>query len=189
MAATLSDPGDPALAGATIEGFDSATPGVASVLSLADVTVSVEGTGSFTVSEDAGAAVFAPPVSTGEGFLFSSNRTVVFTFDAAVSAFGFVLGVTNFAQPLTAFDSTGPVVASLITANQVGDGVPGFTEFYGLSSPSANIASFSLTSVDEGWVLDDLPYMTAAPLPASPLLLLGAFGGIAGLRRRRGHGT
>lgn len=189
VGAPISSASDIALTGATVETFNLAPiNSYNGSLSLSGVTIN---SASFSIGTES-SGQFAPPFPLGDQHLRSvKDNNVSFVFDGLVSAFGLVLGATNYEQTISAFDALGDLIETITIPNQVADLPYPFAGFYGMSSDSANIKSFSITAFDDVWIADDLRFVTSkasvVPLPAALPLLAGGLGflGLAGWRRKK----
>lgn len=182
--AFISSAGDPALAAASLETFNSPSTGGYTSLSLADVTVSATG---FSVSVG-GNGEFTPPNPAGDKFLLIDTHLLTFTFNNAVSAFGIVIGATNSEQTISAYDAGGNLLESAIIPNQVATMPFPYSGFYGFSSTTSNIAKFTVTNTNDAVVYDDLYYTSSAaavPEPTSIAMWGLSLVGAVLIRRKR----
>lgn len=190
----ITSPDDPALAGATVETFDTAALGNYTTLALDAVTLTASDA-PFEIL-DGSTGQYAPPTTLGDRHVIlrpgsdSTTDALTVLFDAPVSAFGMVVGATNYEQTLTAYDSSGTVVGTLTLPDQFATLDYPYAGFYGLFSPTANISRFTLTNTDDDFAMDDLHYaVNVAPIPEPTSLVIFGLGAalatLAGTRRRR----
>tara|TARA_R110002049_G_scaffold72490_7_gene187553 strand:- start:136823 stop:137473 length:651 start_codon:yes stop_codon:yes gene_type:complete len=188
QAGVITSAGDSALIGATIETFDSAALAANySSLTLTDLTVSASGTFALETGSNGS---YVPPNPIGDQFIrsYQASPLLTFAFDSNVSAFGIQLGATNRIQTITAYDIGDNVIDTHTVPDQVSTLPFPYTSFLGISSNSANIAKFTITSDLDDWVADDLYYVTGSPTVPEPasLAIFGAMSLAAcGMGRRR----
>jgi hypothetical protein len=184
-AATLTGTGNPgsAMASATVETFSGVAAGDYSTLTLGNVTITgVDGT--FTVGGDYADTYNNPgPQSVYNGFDYAPS-TFRFDFASTVSAFAFLWGASDFNWTLTAYNASGTALDSLVIGPVYGSNAG---DYFGIAAAGISYATL-VASAGDFVFIDNFASTTVptVPVPAALPLLLGALGGLAMLRRRRG---
>jgi len=145
-------------------------------------------------TDGVGAPDSAPPTS--DIIALNQNGTVTINFDTTVR--DVYLAIVSWNIPSATFSqdveviNTGCGYFGCGTASAIGGTVSFSGEVHGVLKLSGDIDSFSFTHSGENWHGFTIGFAglatPAIPLPASGLLLVGALGGVAALRRRKTTG-
>jgi len=175
---------DPALAGGTQVTFSGLTNGSYPSLDLGAVTISGVG-GNVNID-----TTYAGQYNTTGTYLDNnqgSTTDLLFTFDSAVSAFGFNLGAHDSSWTITAYN--GATLLDTFTFGAIGGSNAG--EYYGLSVPGITSAHLSTTDSYDWILLDNFTFVTGGtssgvPEPTTWAMMLVGFGAVGfSLRRRK----
>lgn len=183
QATPITSPADPALTGATLQDFNSASACFCTIsVDFGNVEVTGPTIGVHTGSN----GQYVPPNPPGDIHVGGTNEILRFTFDSPVNAFGILVGVTNAVQTITAFDTGGFLIESASIPDQVGTLPYPHSSFHGFASTSANILSFTVTTTNDTVLFDDLLFsITPIPEPSTALLVMTGLLSLACNRRRR----
>lgn len=172
-----------AQAATTVIDFESTSTGSYPSLTLSGVTFSLS-SGNVTVSNDSNGvyALSAP----GTNFLDnrSGGADMIFSMGTSTDYFGLQVGAANSAQTLTAYDSVGGFLGSVVVPDQVSTQPHPYSDFFSLSY--SGISKVVLTGSNGDWVVVDNVTVGAVPEPEGLALMLAglAVAGVVARRRR-----
>lgn len=175
---------NPALAGGTVIGFESATPGVYTTLTIGNVSfVGVDD--ALRISSDYGGSYNTSGTHLNNGPYDSTMAySLRFNFGSAVNAFAFNWGAADNLWLLSAFDASNNLLDSLVlTATSSSNS----GEYFGLAAAGISYATLINQSGDAGdWVFIDNFTSSAnqVPEPATVSLLGLGLLGLGAMRRR-----
>lgn len=149
---------DPALSGATVYGFEDVVSGGHPTITSGILTVSAA---AGDVQAGSGNCEYAPP--SGDQCYVWYQGALSLDFSTGVSAFGMVIGATNFDWTLSSYDVLGNLLESVVVPAQVPSLPHPYSGFYGFSSATP-IGSVSFAG-SEGIVLDDIHYVVSTSVP------------------------
>jgi hypothetical protein len=171
---------DPALIGAGLTDFDSATIGYYSSLAIDGVTITAPGDNVRVQN------TYSGEFNTTGNYLDNnagSASTVDFTFDSPQAVFGLNYGALDDQWTLSVYDSDNNLIDSTTVEPNHGSNAG---EFIGIASSSANIAWASFTDSNSGdWILLDNLRFTPTEVPEPSTLALAGLGGLGLMLFRR----
>jgi hypothetical protein len=176
----ITSTNDPALNGAGLIDFSSATIGSYSSLVIDGVTITAPGN---TVRVQ---NTYSGDYNTTGNYLDNnagSASTIDFTFDSPQVVFGFNYGALDDQWTLNVYDSDNNLIDATTVEPNHGSNAG---EFIGIASSSANIAWASFTDSSSGdWILLDNLRFTPTEVPEPSTLALAGLGGLGLLLFRR----
>jgi hypothetical protein len=182
QAAPITSTADPALAGATLQDFNSVATGEYASLALPGVTINGLG-GTMTICDGCGGGGGAfGDVGLSLQNTFNSPISFDLVFSTAVSAFGIQGGAFNSPWTYTAYDALNNVIETLNVNN------PCCGPFFN-GIAHAGIARVNLNGGGDWVVFDNLRFVagptTNVPEPATLAILSLGLAGLAATRRRK----
>lgn len=175
-AALITSSTHSALAGATVETFNSITTGEYSSLSVSGATIVGNGS-TMTVSNDGNSSIYGMGGYALQN-TYGSPSSFSINFDTTVDAFGIWGGAYNNAWTFAAYDSSNNLIESVSAAASCCSPM-----FFGLVNDG--MAKVTLSGFGDWVVFDNLTYnVSAVPIPAAAFMFAPALLGFMGFRRK-----
>ena len=188
QAASITSSSDPALTGASVIDFESATKGRFQSLTVNDVTFSTNSNQAGYVINDYSGAYNSQGYSIQNNYTSDAFTSIKINFANAVSAFGFNFGASDNNWILKGFDSNNNLLDTYTILPTYGSNAG---DFFGLKG-NGLISYATVESQDSGdyVFIDNLKYVpetgTKVPEPSSVLGLLAVCAlGVNSLKRKQ----
>lgn len=179
IAAPITSPGDPALAGATVITFSEQSAGTSTSFTFGDVTFTADASNNLTLQNNPCASLCTPDTGhvLGNQTSGTSGGNVLVNFNTAVSAFGFGAAAQNSAVSVSAFDQ----LNALIEVFNFSGSCCSF-EFGGIAA--SDIYSLLIATSDY-IIIDNFTYTTATEVSEPNTIAVLSLGLIALITARR----